>query len=118
MFEAARDKCTYEQGVLWTSSEAKVSEKGKVMITAMNVTEQDIYFKEENLVGTLSVVKTVDEFNEKKRVSSQTRSSLEERVSIVEVTKEEREVVEPDCRSSVKFRMGRFKLRTHGCSRA
>ena len=67
------------------------------MITAMNVTDQDIYFKEENVVGTMRVVEsscitTVDEFNEKKRVSSQTRSSVEERVSIgEEVTKEERE---------------------------
>ena len=82
---------------MWANSVAKNSEKGKVMITAMNVTEQDIDFKEENVVSTLSVVEsswitTVDEFNEKKRVSSQTRSSVEERVSIgEEVTKEERE---------------------------
>ena len=56
LFEAARDKCMYEQGVLWANSVAKVSEKGKVMITALNVTEQHIDFKEENVVGTLSVV--------------------------------------------------------------
>ena len=67
------------------------------MITAMNVTEEDIYFKAGNVVSTLSVVEsscitTVDEFNEKKRVSSQTQSSFEERVSIGKgVTKEENE---------------------------
>ena len=39
LFEAARDKFIYEQGVFLANSVAKVSEKGKVMITAVKVTE-------------------------------------------------------------------------------
>ena len=90
LFETACNKCMYDRGVLWANIVARVSKKGKVMITALNETE------EENDAGNLSVVEsscitTVDEFNEK-RGSIQTRASVDEKVSIgEEVTKEEKE---------------------------
>ena len=47
LFEAARDEESYNQGILWANSVAKVSEEGKILVTAMNVTEKEVYFKDD-----------------------------------------------------------------------
>ena len=51
LFDAARDEDSYNQGILWANSVAWVSEEGKILVTAINVTEKEVYFVRLHNVG-------------------------------------------------------------------